>query len=66
MKQFVFLCVIIMMSSAGFAQRVLQISTNAYLNADKMVKQQISYDTEGSSTYASRVYQYRGWSCPYK
>lgn len=42
MKQFVFLCVIIMMSSAGFAQRVLQTSTNAYLNADKIVKQQIS------------------------
>ena len=35
--------VIVMMSAVGFAQRVLQTSTNAYLNADKLEKQQIEY-----------------------
>lgn len=35
--------VIVMMSAVGFAQRVLQTSTNAYLDADRLVKQQIEY-----------------------
>lgn len=43
MKRVVFFSVMTMMSAAGFAQRVLQTSTNTYLNEDKMVKQQISY-----------------------
>ena len=43
MKRVVFFSVMIMMSVAGFAQRILQTSTNAYLNADKMGKQQICF-----------------------
>jgi hypothetical protein len=43
MKRVVLFSVIMMMSAAGFAQRMLQTSTNSYLNADKMVKQQINY-----------------------
>ena len=43
MKQVVIFSMIIMMPTAGSAQRVLQASTNAYQNEDKMVKQQISY-----------------------
>ena len=43
MKRVVFFSVMIMMSVAGFAQRILQTSTNAYLNADKMGKQLICF-----------------------
>ena len=34
MKRVVFFSVMTMMSAAGFAQRVLQTSTNTYLNED--------------------------------
>ena len=43
MKRVVTFGVMVTMSAAGFAQRVLQTSTNAYLNADRLEKQQIEY-----------------------
>ena len=43
MRQIVIIAGMTVMSAVGFAQRVLQTSTNAYLDADRLVKQQIEY-----------------------
>lgn len=43
MERVIIFSVIVIMSTTGSAQRVLKASTNAYLNADKLEKQQIEY-----------------------